>query len=83
MQGETTSNYFGIELVAGDLQCRRENDLAINAYGYSTDTGRVYIFITEAAPSSKTQYLKIKGGGRSKGGFRVRMMNEVLNYKNF
>ena len=42
--GETTSNNFGVSLATGDFNYDGEVDLAAGAYGYSTNTGRVYLF---------------------------------------
>ena len=42
--GETTNNYFGYSLVSGDFNADGKTDLAVGAYGYSTNTGRAYIF---------------------------------------
>jgi formylmethanofuran dehydrogenase subunit C len=44
--GETTNNYFGISLVSGDFNADGKTDLAVGARGYSTNTGRVYLYET-------------------------------------
>ena len=48
MTGETTNNYFGEFFAPGDFNSDGKTDLAVGAYNYSTSTGRVYIFTTEA-----------------------------------
>ena len=42
--GETTSDNFGVSLATGDFNYDGEVDLTVGAYGYSSNTGRVYIF---------------------------------------
>ena len=45
--GQASSNYFGISMVAGDLNSDYRTDLIIGASGYSSNTGRVYIFYND------------------------------------
>ena len=53
IQGESSNNYFGYSLAAGDFNADGETDLAVGAYGYSTSTGRAYIFYNDGTyPSS-------------------------------
>ena len=47
--GETANNYFGQSMVAGDLNADGKIDLAVGAYGHSTNTGRVYIFLNDGS----------------------------------
>ncbi len=63
--GESTSNYFGYALTTGDLNTDSKTDLAVGAYGYSTDTGRVYIFHNDGSipTTAATADIIISGGG--------------------
>lgn len=45
--GEATTNNFGTALAAGDLNSDGKTDLVVGAYGYSSSTGRVYIFYND------------------------------------
>ncbi|MFA6183734.1 MAG: FG-GAP-like repeat-containing protein [Parcubacteria group bacterium] len=47
--GETTSNYFGHAMTSGDFDADSKTDLAVGAYGYSTNTGRAYIFYCDGS----------------------------------
>lgn len=47
--GEATSNYFGTSLLTGDFNADGKKDLAVGAKGYSTNTGRVYMFYNDGS----------------------------------
>ena len=47
--GQTTNNYFGWFLTSGDFNADGRTDLAVGAHGYSTDTGRAYIFYNDGS----------------------------------
>ncbi|MDD2766136.1 MAG: FG-GAP-like repeat-containing protein, partial [Candidatus Moranbacteria bacterium] len=55
--GETTNNSFGTSLSTGDWNTDGRTDLAVGAYGYSTNTGRVYFYQTEENYSWKIHSL--------------------------
>jgi len=42
--GTASSTYFGFNLSSGDLNSDGRTDLVVGAYGYSSRTGRVYIY---------------------------------------
>ncbi len=45
MTGETAGNYFGYSVsIAGDVNGDGYSDVIVGAYGYSSNTGRAYIF---------------------------------------
>jgi hypothetical protein len=45
MTGETTNTYFGISVAsAGDVNGDGYADVVVGAYGYSSNTGRAYIY---------------------------------------
>ncbi|MDP1619749.1 MAG: FG-GAP-like repeat-containing protein, partial [bacterium] len=47
--GETTSNYFGVYLTAGDFNADGKTDLAVGANSYSSSAGRAYIFYNDGS----------------------------------
>ncbi len=42
--GEATDNFFGYGLALGDINGDGYGDLVASAYGYATNTGRLYVF---------------------------------------
>ena len=70
--GETTSNYFGRGLMIGDFNSDGKTDLAIGAYGYSTSTGRVYLFTSEAAVQTPTVDATTRGQVKFRGQVKLR-----------
>ncbi|KKP57710.1 MAG: FG-GAP repeat protein [Candidatus Moranbacteria bacterium GW2011_GWF1_34_10] len=66
--GEATNNYFGFSMTEGDFNTDSKTDLAIGAYGYSTNTGKAYIIITEAINGEQINIIKQKGSIKLKGG---------------
>lgn len=45
LNGEAANNYFGISVAnAGDVNADGYNDVIVGAYGYSSNTGRAYIY---------------------------------------
>ncbi len=67
MTGEATSNYFSRSFAAGDFNADGKTDLVVGAYGYSTNTGRVYIFMSEARALADDLATKLRGSLKFKG----------------
>jgi hypothetical protein len=66
--GETTNNYFGATVASGDWNADGKTDLAVGAYGYSTNTGRVYLFTSEAkVDSAPPATARVRGVGKLRG----------------
>jgi hypothetical protein len=65
--GEATSDYFGVSLTAGDWNSDGRTDLAVGAYGYSSSTGRAYIFYNDGSipTTAGTADVTITGGATS------------------
>ncbi|MEI7890708.1 MAG: FG-GAP-like repeat-containing protein [bacterium] len=55
--GETTSNYLGSAFGVGDFDFDTKTDLAVGAYGFSTNTGRTYLFYSSTHLTSGSQLL--------------------------
>jgi len=47
--GEGVNNYFGYSLATGDFDSDGDDDLAVGAYGYSSSTGRTYLFYSDGS----------------------------------
>ncbi|MCA9358573.1 FG-GAP repeat protein, partial [Candidatus Kaiserbacteria bacterium] len=62
--GQATSNNFGISLTVGDFNDDGTEDLAVGATGYSTNTGRTYIFYGDGSipTTAATADVIITGG---------------------
>ncbi len=67
LTGETTSNHFGFAMAAGDFNTDGRGDLAIGAYGYSTSTGRVYIFYSDGSLPSLASSADVTITGEATG----------------
>ncbi len=51
MTGEATGNYFGHSVsTAGDVNGDGYSDVIVGAYGYSSSTGRAYIYLSSSPP---------------------------------
>jgi len=63
--GESASNFFGTSLTAGDFNSDGRMDLAVGATGYSSSTGRVYLFYNDGgiATTAATADVIITGPG--------------------
>ena len=49
ISGEATNNYFGYSLASGDFNTDGKTDLAVGAYGYSSNAGRAYLFYNDGS----------------------------------
>jgi hypothetical protein len=65
--GGTTSDYFGIALAAGDFNADGKIDLGVGAEGYTTNTGRVYIYYNDGSipTTAGTADVTLTGGATS------------------
>jgi hypothetical protein len=61
--GETTNNYYGYALTAGDFNADGRADLVVGAYGNATNTGKVYFYETRENFAWKLQALSPDTGG--------------------
>jgi hypothetical protein len=61
--GPTTNSYFGNVLAVGDFNNDGRTDLAVGAYGYSSNTGRAYIFYNDGAYPSSAASADVSIGG--------------------
>ena len=65
------NNYLGYSMTAGDFNADGKTDLAVGAYGYSTNTGRTYIYINESKVLEKT-ITKVRGTAKFRGTVKFR-----------
>jgi hypothetical protein len=73
LTGTSTSQDFGSRLFFGDFHSDGIGDLIVASQQYSTYTGRVYIFASEAAATSTPPgVMNMKGTRTIKGSFRVK-----------
>jgi len=63
ISGNTTNNYFGASMAAGDFNADGEVDLAVGAYGVSTSVGAAYIFYNDGSYPSTASSAEITIGG--------------------
>ena len=63
ISGNTTNNYFGANMAAGDFNADGEVDLAVGAYGVSTSVGAAYIFYNDGSYPSTASSAEITIGG--------------------
>jgi len=71
--GETTNNYFGNALTAGDFNTDGKTDLAVGAYYYGGLSGRAYIFYNDGdyPATASTADIVIIGENSSSFGYAL------------
>jgi hypothetical protein len=69
--GETSNNYFGIRLTSGDFNADGKTDLAVGAYGYSSNTGRTYIFYNDGSIPTTAATADISITGEASSNFGI------------
>ena len=74
------SSIFGAKIISGDFNADSKTDLAVGAYGYSTDTGRVYIFHNDGSiPTAASSADVIITGGASNNLFGAALTSGDFN----
>ena len=71
MNGNVANDYFST-MTTGDFNADGKTDLVVGAYGYSTNTGRVYIFTSEAAVKSIPDPVLMRGTVKLRGTSKLR-----------
>ena len=83
IDGELANNYFSSSFTKGDLNNDNRIDLVIGAYGYSSNTGRVYIFNNDGTiPTTATTADDVITGERSDNYFGYSLGSEDYNSDN-
>ena len=78
MTGETTFNLFGISVsTAGDVNGDGFSDVFVGANGYSSNTGRVYIFLGGAAMNNTSDVTMTGEAANSQFGYSVSDAGDV------
>jgi hypothetical protein len=72
MNGSAANDYFGAVMEAGDFNADGKVDLAVGAYGYSTNTGRVYLVTSEVAVKSIPDPVRTRGTVKLRGTSKLR-----------
>ena len=91
MTGEATNTFFGYSVsTAGDVNGDGYSDVIIGGYGYSTITGRTYMYITQTPPVKPT-LVTVKDvindqGGKvnltwARSGYDVSSINKITSYQ--
>ncbi|MDD5397310.1 MAG: FG-GAP-like repeat-containing protein, partial [Candidatus Moranbacteria bacterium] len=78
--GESASNYFGWAMTAGDFNGDGKTDLAVGAWGYSSNTGRTYVFYNDGTiPTTAATADVVFTGESANSNFGYQMMAGDLN----
>ncbi|MFZ1719724.1 MAG: FG-GAP-like repeat-containing protein, partial [Candidatus Moraniibacteriota bacterium] len=78
--GEATNNNFGASFVSGDFNFDGKTDLIVGAFGYSTNTGRAYIFYNDGSiPTTAATADVIITGAAIANSFGISLTSGDLN----
>jgi hypothetical protein len=72
LTGDATGNYFGFAMTSGDFNTDGKTDLVVGAYGYSTNTGKIYVYISETDSSGgMINAVKTRGSVKMRGNVKM------------
>ena len=78
--GETTDNYLGYTIGSGDWNADGKTDLVVGAYGYSTNTGRAYLFYNGSIITENASGADIIITGEASSSFSISLTSGDFNF---